>query len=384
VLAFDADGSRLASADDDLTIRIWDTTWGQELLSLPWSESFPTELCFSPDRQWLAGRDFAGRTMLWDARPLPEPAYPTWPPTVEQLSAQIEAGRDDAEVWMQRGLGLARRREAALAADDLARALALAPDDASIGRALADQATLAGRWDHVVAACNALATLEPQESRWPLLGGEALARLRRFDEAAGEYARGEALVGNNLELMCAAAGLKLLAGDADGYLAAFDQARTRAIQSGWIDPSHGNASRNAYLLARMAAYAVDAPLPAEQWVAWAQQGAAASARGSWSRHALGMALLRTGQPREAIAALEESVAADPNWCRGLNELALALAYEGEGDAAEAQRRADAAIAETAWAESAATDRPLQPQGWHLHDWIELHLLRREVVAMRTP
>ena len=60
-LAFSSDGTRVATGGEDLTVRVWETAWGQELCSLPWEGGFPQVLAFSPDGQWLAGMDVTQR-----------------------------------------------------------------------------------------------------------------------------------------------------------------------------------------------------------------------------------------------------------------------------------------------------------------------------------
>jgi WD40 repeat protein len=71
--SFSADGQRLAMAPGDGTVKVWDTTTGQPILSLsaPGSEVFC--VAFSPDGRWLAagGHDGAkGILRIWDARPV--------------------------------------------------------------------------------------------------------------------------------------------------------------------------------------------------------------------------------------------------------------------------------------------------------------------------
>jgi hypothetical protein len=64
-VVFSPDGKRLASPDQDKTVKVWDAQTGQELLSLK-----GRGVAFSSNGHWLAS--YAGGTVtIYDARPLP-------------------------------------------------------------------------------------------------------------------------------------------------------------------------------------------------------------------------------------------------------------------------------------------------------------------------
>jgi WD40 repeat protein len=75
-LAYNKDGTRLASASRDKTVKIWDPAGGKELLTI---KDHPREVhavAFSPDGKWLASttgqwlkkeKKFQGEVRLWDA-----------------------------------------------------------------------------------------------------------------------------------------------------------------------------------------------------------------------------------------------------------------------------------------------------------------------------
>jgi WD40 repeat protein len=74
-VSFSADGQRLATAPGDGTVKVWDMTTGQQILSLSGPGSQVSCVAFSPDGHWLAAGGFEGTKgilRLWDARPAEE------------------------------------------------------------------------------------------------------------------------------------------------------------------------------------------------------------------------------------------------------------------------------------------------------------------------
>jgi WD40 repeat protein len=80
-VSFSADGQRLASASSDKTVKLWDATTGQELLTLEGHTEVVRNVSFSPDGQRLASASHDRTVKVWDARP--------WIP---ELRAQSQAG----------------------------------------------------------------------------------------------------------------------------------------------------------------------------------------------------------------------------------------------------------------------------------------------------
>jgi WD40 repeat protein len=66
-VAFSPDGSRLASAGWDGTIRVWDTRTGGKLQCVRASEDIVPCVAFSPDGRWLAGGSSDKKVRVWDA-----------------------------------------------------------------------------------------------------------------------------------------------------------------------------------------------------------------------------------------------------------------------------------------------------------------------------
>jgi tetratricopeptide (TPR) repeat protein len=69
-VAFSPDGTRLASGSSDQTVRIWDATSGQEVLTLQSPTGRVSGVAFSRDGTRLAAAGLGSTPVIWDARPL--------------------------------------------------------------------------------------------------------------------------------------------------------------------------------------------------------------------------------------------------------------------------------------------------------------------------
>jgi WD40 repeat protein len=68
VLAFSPDGLILASASNDRTARVWESSTGRLIATLHGHPSWVWSLAFSPDGEVLASGGYDGTIKLWDAR----------------------------------------------------------------------------------------------------------------------------------------------------------------------------------------------------------------------------------------------------------------------------------------------------------------------------
>jgi len=64
-LAFSADGTRLATAGGDGTVRVWDPGIGEQLLVLRGHKGAVNSVAFSPDRSRLASAGADGTVRSW-------------------------------------------------------------------------------------------------------------------------------------------------------------------------------------------------------------------------------------------------------------------------------------------------------------------------------
>jgi Tfp pilus assembly protein PilF len=107
-----------------------------------------------------------------------------------------------------------------------------------------------------------------------------------------------------------------------------------------------------------------------------------SGREFWSLTEQGALAYRAGRFQQAVALFEQSIQVDPKPGRAvLNWLWLALANQRLGKGEEARRWLNKA---QTWLDQYRDGMPARAEeefGLHLHNWLEAHVLRREVEAL---
>ena len=68
-VAFSPDGTRLATASEDQTIKLWDSATGEEVLTLRGHAGVVSSVAFSPDGRQLASAGTDGTVQVREAEP---------------------------------------------------------------------------------------------------------------------------------------------------------------------------------------------------------------------------------------------------------------------------------------------------------------------------
>jgi serine/threonine-protein kinase len=240
-------------------------------------------------------------------------------------------------------------------------------DESALGRLPADEQRA---WRALWAKVTALAARDPVA-----LVVRARAHVGRVEwaEAVRCYAESMELEPtNNVDIWFEYAAVQLLAGDRGGYRRTCAQMLARGNPAGPLRP---------YLVARactLAPGSVDDPQRPDQL---SRSELQESKNEFWSLTEQGALHVRAGRFQDAIPLLEQSLRAEGRPALAvLNWLWLALSYQKLGKPAEARRWLERA---TNWLDQQGDRMPSEIffMGVHRHNWLEAHVLRREVGAL---
>jgi WD40 repeat protein/tRNA A-37 threonylcarbamoyl transferase component Bud32 len=194
-LAFAGDGKRLASGSLDRTVKVWEPALGLEVCTLKGHTSGVNSVAFSPDGQWLASAGNDGTVKLWDARPM-TPEVQTERETLSLVDVLfgklffkadvIASLRDDKTIEdgvRQRALSLAER---------FAEPSALALNDASWA-VVRQPALSATQYQLALRQASAACRLEPGNGPFLNTLGVAQYRAARYEEAAATLTQSDKL-----------------------------------------------------------------------------------------------------------------------------------------------------------------------------------------------
>jgi WD40 repeat protein/serine/threonine protein kinase/regulator of sirC expression with transglutaminase-like and TPR domain len=212
--------------------------------------------------------------------------------------------------------------------------LALQPDSSDLWYRRGLLRLKAGKWDEAVAGFGAPLCKQPQTAAEWQSRAEHFVRLALWPEAAADYARADDLQEPADAFGCYVHALtRLYAGDVDGSRKVSRRMAERFAES--ADPEH------AHLIAATGVLDSQPLVEPARLVALAAR-AAADQRLPWRAARLGAAHYRAGGYERAVAALQESLAINPNWDRTWVHSCLAMAQHRLGNAEQARAALDEA------------------------------------------
>jgi tetratricopeptide (TPR) repeat protein len=169
------------------------------------------------------------------------------------------------------------------------------------------------------------------------------------------------------------AAVQLLAGDKAGYQTTCEKMVDRAAKAAGV---------RAYHAARACTLCPDAFIAPPKLLALSKDELDGNAAAFWSLTERAALCQRAGRAREAVPLLEGSIRADGRpGSAVVNWLWLSLTRHRSGEHDEARRWLDMA---GAWLDIHGSEltREAQARGFHLHNWLEAHLLRQEAERLR--
>lgn len=202
----------------------------------------------------------------------------------------------------------------------------------------------------------------------------AYAARREWAKAADGYARAlQEGPTQDGEVWFEYAAVQLLVGDKAGYHTTCEKMFDRAAKAAGV---------RAYHAARACTLCPDAFIAPARLLALSKDELDGNAAAFWSLTARAALCQRAGQVREAVPLLERSIRADGRpGSAVVNWLWLSLTRHRSGEHDEARRWLDKA---GMWLDIHGSEltREAQARGFHLHNWLEAHLLRQEAERLR--
>jgi WD40 repeat protein/tetratricopeptide (TPR) repeat protein len=397
-VAFSPDGKTILSASWDESARLWNTAelpddlprlkaWVETLTGLELNEQSGIRVLDSP--AWTERRRRLrqmGGPPDTAQDPLLDPIVFGPHPTVRAQSLVKQGRLSDAEaafteaarargslstVWIHRGKYYITRSKWDRAAADFANALDLEPGDRTWPSSRI-------RWilelvpsDRVYAR---LLELRPHDGRLWTGRGRYYALRSRWDQAAGDLARGIESAPPDSEEWFEHACLRMLVGDREGYRRLVRAMQQRAAGT----KDHVVTS----ILVRSCNLASEPVVDPDQLVAWAEQAVGGRSK-PWALNLLGTALYRAGRFEEAARRLGElmtSASGKPETepAGAQVRLVLAMAHQRMGNATKARALLDEVVR---WWNNVEAGKTNGAVSLPAPEWLWLQLLRHEAEAL---
>ena len=231
----------------------------------------------------------------------------------------------------------------------------------------------AGRWRQAVEAYSKAIEQDPANPLTRRSRAEFYLKRREWKESWSDLSLVVNNTGEPVQFAVMVGALQLMLDDVEGY-----QQLCRKLEP-QVDQSTN--AQTAYIVSRISALADEKIIDPAKVVDWAER-AALGDRNPWTLHALGRAKYRAGQFDESIGLCKESLEKDPNWPgRFLNWLILAMACHRHNQHDEALQWLAKAVQWQNQLAKAKDEGPTCPPNLDLADWIEFHVLFREVSAL---
>ncbi len=348
---FSADSRRVLTASGlERTVRVWDAATGTPLTPPLKHASGVSLALFSPDGRHLVTRQTASpsqgsRVQIWDLSSEDRPASDLRALAQFLAARRINAtdnlvflGTDD----LRNAWTAVQTKYAAEFASTPEQRWAWHGDEAAACAA-------AGAYETAIAHLNRLLELEPDQPRLLEQRGNAFAELGQWERAAADYAKMINQLSDNLSTRYRQFLLCLWRGDQAEYR----RWCTKELEQVAGTQNSGTANDTAWMCVLAPDTVVDFK-PVVKLGEIAVAGAGAASRWSYL-NTLGAALYRNGQYQDAIAKLQQGMAAHDGVGMPLDWLFLAMAHHRLGQTAEARQWLEKSIP---WIEEALRKKPL--------------------------